>query len=141
MTFFLSLRTKNLKPPTNRGERRRVTRNEGTAAPVSSCPCQTVVETATRIVKVPWTAGILSDVAATATVHDVAYAPDGGVFVVGEFTGAADIQESSGVSIPPITSDGVGTSDGFFAKLDKNGELRHIVQLRGAKPNALTGVQ
>ena len=42
-----------------------------------------------------------------------------------------------------MTSQGVGAdnSDGFFLKIDKNGGLRHVVQLRGTKANTLTSVQ
>lgn len=68
----------------------------------------------------------------------VAQAADGGVLVVGEFTGNVASSDAT-ASSAPLTSQGVG-SDGFFMKINKEGYIRHILHLRGGGATAITGV-
>ena len=61
---------------------------------------------ATKIMTVSWTAGFLPGVVSSSTyvaaVHDVALAPDGGAFVVGEFTvGLYRLKSSLNHSLKP----------------------------------------
>jgi len=67
------------------------------------------------------------------TAHSplIAQAPDGGVFVVGEFVGQVDSMDATTVSWRQ-SSLGAGTADGFLMKINKEGFIRHILQLRGA---------
>ena len=116
--------------------------NDRTPFRTSAFVAKTEVETASKIMSVDWVTGVLPDAAAdsSATIHAVEYAPDGGVYVVGEFNSNEVIIKDTTSITHRMTSTG-GTADGFFLKLDKNGALRHLIQLKSVKKSALTGVQ
>ena len=64
----------------------------------------------------------------TATVHDVAYSSDGGVFVVGEFTGTANVDDTSGGVVRPLASL-VGVLYSIRARLKRRDALHTVYTL------------
>ena len=51
---------------------------------------------------------------------------------------ADDADDAAGAAGVSLRSQGAGTADGFFMKIDQHGVIRHILHLRGPKANAIT---